>query len=267
MRKITSIFAAVLLAAYAPAALTFGTNAPTAILYNTQAVASVYYGTNLVWSGASAPWYLSGGVPPTWCVAAYAFKGASSSVASLSNLVSSAYPMVTNAAGFSWAATNGWTYTPQSYPANGPMSIAIAASNNWSMVVCFTNFQTSGAPIVCGANGNGIYTIGGTAFVFANGTSGGNGPGWWTSSFGRMCQPNIGTINQGRVAIYGSNVLVNGVSYTMTNNATMANGSTGLSLFNAYGWGNETSGKISSFALFNQTLTTAQAVAIVAAMP
>jgi hypothetical protein len=84
------------------------------------------------------PWYLSGGVAPENCIAAYRPKGAFDASNALTNIANpGVYDCVNNGAGVSWTMANGWSFS------GGIMKPGIIGSNAQSIIIRFSNGTTT----------------------------------------------------------------------------------------------------------------------------
>lgn len=210
-----------------------------------------------VTAGSTTPWYLSGGVSASSCVAAYKPKGAASLAASYNNLANSSYALTVGAT-VPWDSTNGWKFNE-----NGYLKTGIIPTNNWSMIVAFTNVSrlAANSQILIGAS---------------KGTTGrfqlfpwqaGDGAAAWGYNEGNYIHSAY--VLSGVMCLAGTNSYLNG-SYVgpITSPIPLAtlelyvgsrnlNGSATLPLL----------GDISAVAIYNSTLTAAQVSAISAAIP
>jgi hypothetical protein len=210
-------------------------------------------------TATATPWYLSGGVSAANCVAAYAAKGAASAAASYDNLASAAtnYNLIAVGAP-GWSASAGWgVLGTANYFKTGIMPDT--TSQAWTAIVRFTGCPSTSARGIFGIDGLaaknfGIMRNGASAFTYVN----------------RNAVNGTGVLTDGYLAVAGI------YGYSDGNlDATIAvtGGSAGSSQmflgcwsYNGnpqYGFG----GYITSFAVYNSTLTQAQVQAIGAAMP
>lgn len=204
-----------------------------------------------------AGWWLSGGIAPSACVAAYQPKGAASLAASYTNR---ANPGTYNAApgtAPSFAAATGWTFSSGSsqYLVTG---VTPANDQSWSWIVRWT---TAGATACL----FGVRDALGTAsFQF------------YPQVYGSMIYSNAGAYTQGSVtrtsgvnAAAGNTAYNNGVSEgTLTTVGGAVWGDIYLGARNLTGTGAEqfASGTIAALAIYNVTITAAQVAALTTAM-
>jgi hypothetical protein len=210
-----------------------------------------------VTAGGATPWYLAGGVSASSCVAAYQPKGAASLAASYNNLANSSYALTVGAT-VPWDSTNGWKFNETGYLKTG-----IIPTNNWSMIVAFTNVSRLAA--------NSQTLIGAS-----KGTTGrfqllpwqtGNSVAVWGYDVGTYTHSSY--VLSGVMCLSGTNSFLNG-SYVgpITSPITLdtlelyvgsrnLNGASTLPLL----------GDISAVAIYNAPLTAAQVSAISAAIP
>lgn len=110
-------------------------------------------------------WWLSGGINPANCVAAYQPKGAVSLAASYINLVNSETHTIIVGSAPTWDYTNGWKFTNTQYLIT---DIECATDQSWSMIVAFNNYYGLNCFISGSNNGN---LQNGKFYVGANWTS------------------------------------------------------------------------------------------------
>lgn len=104
---------------------------------------------------ASGGWWLSGGIAPANCIAAYQAKGAASYAGSKSNLANPGTYDLTEGSAPGWDATNGWdfVYTNGNYLIT---SSAIPVTGTWSIMARFSGALLNGNAncIICSAHYN-----------------------------------------------------------------------------------------------------------------
>ena len=203
-------------------------------------------------SANAAPWWLTGGVSPSNCIAAYGAKGASNLAASYINL---ARPGTNNAApgvAPTWDVTNGWIFTGTQWLTTG----FTANMNTHSFFIRFSNVVGTGGYIGGFNNGSGARfgispNIDGINIRFRYGTLEGVSPPYVTSGV-------LGLANA-----YGWR---NGSKSTTL--ATLPSSSSAVivgALWLSTTPANFLNGYIQAFAMYN-SITDAQATAISAAM-
>jgi hypothetical protein len=198
------------------------------------------------------PWYLTGGVPLTNCVAAYQPRGAASYAASKINLANPGTYDVVDGSAPSWDAVNGWKFVSTHYLTTGITPVA-----GWSYI-CRTCWTDSPPLYIWGQAGNGTNSItymrlSGFNLFYSNGSE---------TNDNSLA---LGTINVFRVlGIAGQARYVDGIkagvdcpAWTGGNNALEINiGALGADDVTKY------RGNIQTLAIYNTILTEAQMQAI-----
>lgn len=154
--------------------------------------------TKPVSAAAPAGWWLSGGIDPANCVAAYQPKGVADYATSKINLANPGTHNAYEGAAPSWDASIGWTF-----PGNKYLRTGIVPVNNqqWSVIARITNFQSNGSSSISvtirnDANvakiGIGFYLA--TSLYFFNGNNKSTG---------------VPTFSNGIIAVAGTNGYLN----------------------------------------------------------
>jgi len=112
--------------------------------------------THISTGAVVTPWWLSGGISATNCIAAYQPKGAASYAASKINLANpGTYDATDGTAYPTWAALTGWSFNGLTqYLLTG-----ITPANGWSAIVRVANVANGGAAFGEGGIGNSWFGI------------------------------------------------------------------------------------------------------------
>lgn len=202
---------------------------------------------------SASPWWLSGGVVPASCVAAYQAKGAASYEASKINIAHPGTYDAYDGVAPPWDATNGWKPT-----AHYIITDIVPLINQWSMIVRFSNAVTANNCVPVGT-----FTSFSTAFFFnlANSTK----TNFYYNGASLSKSPRS---SSGVLAIAGQTAYRNGIaetgsipvgSGTITSKIYLC----ALSVPNS---SNYMRGYIQAVAIYNTVLSPAQVLAITTAM-
>lgn len=105
---------------------------------------------NKITAAAVAPWYLSGGVDPSGCVAAYQAKGASSYAESKVNLANpGTYDLIDGLAYPTWDSVNGWAADGTSQYLDTGLTNLDLNNENATIIISYSNFISTGS-LFCG---------------------------------------------------------------------------------------------------------------------
>lgn len=207
---------------------------------------------------AAAPWYLSGGIDASACVAAYKAIGAASAAASYVNLANPGTYDLTTTAAPAFAAETGWTF-------NGTTQflrcgITTGADASWSYIMRYSDLTTTGTRWLFGGgtfdNLLIIQQSGGEQFTLFHGAGVGGGA------------INDPVLTGGVYGICGKVGYRNGVADATAIGAGALGAQTPIALGAGYYFGtlaNFSAIKIQAFVIYNITLTT-ENVAVKAAM-
>ena len=105
----------------------------------------------------ASSWWLSGGITPANCIAAYQAKGAADYAGSKVNLANpSTYDAVDGAAYPTWDITNGWKFVNPSSQYLTTGGIQPAGDQTWSMIARYSNLTTPSWAGLVQTDGGGI---------------------------------------------------------------------------------------------------------------
>jgi hypothetical protein len=217
-------------------------------------------------ASTATPWYLSGGVAASNCVAAYAAKGAASQAASYDNLTGNASYDLVASTDPAWNTATGWTFSASEVLKTG---ITPTHDQTWSMIVKYAGASTSKNMCVAGSYsiGAGRFHVFSSALNFSYKRLLGNGNDSAYAYFGAAASSGV-------TCLAGTTAYHNGSS-----EGTITTGSAGSGVVNiaigarqtsnagAGTFDNKFDGVITSIAIYSATLTGAQVAAIGAAMP
>jgi len=211
-------------------------------------------GRALLYSGVVVPWYLSGGIEPANCIAAYKAIGAASLAASYLDLSGNGNDaFLGNAPG--WDVVNGWVF--DGIADYLKTTFVPANDQSQSLMVQFTGTANAGVAAGGGDGPNGYFGVrpdaGGATHRFYN---------------GGIISP-AGAHVAGNIAVAGAQGYINGAASGGAIGAWP--GATVLSVFigalNQGGVPNPLyQGNIQAVALYDCVLTPSQVVAVAAAM-
>lgn len=212
-------------------------------------------------AGAAIPWYLSGGISAANCLAAYTPKGAASLAASYDNnaapgngLPDGTYDATPGVAP-TWDAVNGWTFTTSTWLNSG-----VVPSAGWSYIIKFVGATTN--------NGYLFGSIVGTGLDVRITPQRGLVAVWYGNGNGIL--QVLPALQTGTLGMAGQTAYRNGSPEVGAIPAP-----TGVTVapihINGYNIGSGNLGRadadVSSFAIYNITITAAQVAAVHAAMP
>jgi hypothetical protein len=108
--------------------------------------------------GLKSPWYLSGGITKSSCVASYKAKGATNLVTSLINLVSPGDFNLVSDTLPTWNSTDGWIFNGDDGTYLDTGIIPVTVGQVWSMLARFSNakLETSTSQVVGKPSEGGI---------------------------------------------------------------------------------------------------------------
>ena len=103
---------------------------------------------------AATSWWLSGGIAPANCIAAYAPKGAASLAASYTNLANPGTYDAAPGVAPTWDTTNGWIGNGSTQYLDTGIS---TLTSSWSTIVRYSNVTAGQAKYLCGCKMNSGY--------------------------------------------------------------------------------------------------------------
>jgi hypothetical protein len=212
-------------------------------------------------ASTATPWYLSGGVSAANCVAAYAAKGAASLAASYDNLASAAtnYNLTLGVAPL-FDTSTGWNFNGANHYLN--TGITPASDQSWTVIVKFSGGSSTGLRAV--VDGRALSPA---AWMTIFPTDGSGNRGYRHGSANALVVAGVAT--SGVMAIAGRTAYLNGTSDGTIDVGSGQPGTLRLGASRDAG-GNPAYyflGYVTSFAVYNATISQFQVQAIGAAMP
>jgi hypothetical protein len=214
-----------------------------------QRVATVYKTPAVVSSApVVTPWYLTGGISPTVCIAAYQAKGAASYAASKINLANPGTYDLHGGVDFTWDATNGWTGANDKYLLTG-----INMSGTNQQYSCIARVSDLGVGVTSGIYGG----YSGFSLLIYGGT--------WSRAYSGGSYDSA-SYTDGAFAVRANKFYRNGTELgTITSGAAISETDIAVGASRADGY-IKLSGKIQAIAFYNAALSVPQVEALTTAI-
>lgn len=201
--------------------------------------------------GGAVPWWLSGGIPSSECVAAYRFRGADSQAGSLLNLAISGTWDMSVSGTPTWASATGWTFGANNTDRLGAGAAGVTGLTADCTLVCkFAAGTGTGGRCLGGLSGKRLWRRHYTSGVAA-----------WESG-GRLDYSAV--LTAGTLAVAGQRAFLDG-SFAGTINTGSVSGGLFVGQSKAEG-GYSAGAQIHAFSVYATTLADSSVAAVTAAM-